>query len=160
MISFFVFGTPIPQGSTTAFMHKGKPVITSANRHLKGWRTKVRGAAYSARNGTQEAPGGEEMAPGYYMTRLTFWMPRPAFHYGAKGLKVSAPGHPGVKPDLDKLVRAVLDGITDAKVWGDDSQVLGIMAVKMYAPTPEAVGVGVEIFETDNPGVLDWSHSA
>jgi Holliday junction resolvase RusA-like endonuclease len=160
VISFFVHGTPIPQGSTTAFMHKGKPIITSANRHLKGWRTKVRGVAYNARNGTQEAPGSPKTAPGYYMIRLSFWMPRPAFHYGAKGLKASAPNHPGVKPDLDKLVRAILDGITEAKIWGDDSQVLGIMAVKMYAPAPEAVGVGVEIFETDNPAVLDWGQSA
>jgi Holliday junction resolvase RusA-like endonuclease len=162
MINFFVYGTPVPQGSSTAFVHNGKAIITSANRNLKGWRVKIRGAAFvaNARRTAQEAPGGEFPVPGYYMVRLSFWMPRPAFHYGAKGLKASAPAFPAVKPDLDKLVRAILDGITDAKVWGDDSQVIGIMAVKMYAPTPEAVGVGVEIFETNNPNVLDWGHSA
>jgi Holliday junction resolvase RusA-like endonuclease len=158
MIHFFVHGNPVPQGSSSAFIHNGKAIVTSANRHLKGWRTKIRGAAYAAYLSTQD--GAIEIPVGHYMVRLAFWMPRPAFHYGAKGLKPSAPAHPSVKPDLDKLVRAVLDGITDAKLWGDDSHVLGIMAVKMYAPTPEAVGVGVEIFETDDPGVLDWGRSA
>jgi Holliday junction resolvase RusA-like endonuclease len=39
---------------------------------------------------------------------------------------------PTVKPDLDKLVRAVLDGITDARAWNDDSQVIAVWATKSY----------------------------
>lgn len=40
---------------------------------------------------------------------------------------------PTVPPDLDKLVRAVLDGLTGV-VYGDDSQVTSLKAAKFYAP--------------------------
>jgi Holliday junction resolvase RusA-like endonuclease len=47
-----------------------------------------------------------------------------------------------VPPDLDKLLRALLDGIGqghdtgkvgDGLIWGDDSQVVEIIAKKFYA---------------------------
>lgn len=40
--------------------------------------------------------------------------------------------YPTVKPDLDKLLRAVLDGLTDAGIWKDDSQVVSVLARKVY----------------------------
>ena len=45
---------------------------------------------------------------------------------------------PHVKPDLDKLIRAMNDSLTDARVWGDDGQVTTISARKIYGPTPGA----------------------
>ena len=50
---------------------------------------------------------------------------------------------PTVPPDLDKLVRAVLDGLTGV-VYADDSQVVSIKATKYYHPRYET-RVGVEI---------------
>lgn len=41
---------------------------------------------------------------------------------------------PTVPPDLDKLVRAVLDGLTGV-VYADDSQVTSLKASKCYSPT-------------------------
>jgi Holliday junction resolvase RusA-like endonuclease len=44
-------------------------------------------------------------------------------------------------PDLDKLIRAILDALTGV-VWRDDGQVVDIVASKVYADTP---GVDVVI---------------
>lgn len=41
---------------------------------------------------------------------------------------------PIVAPDLDKLVRAVGDGVGQSGyIWGDDSQIVEIVARKFYA---------------------------
>lgn len=41
---------------------------------------------------------------------------------------------PIVPPDLDKLARGLLDGIGQSEViWGDDSQVIQLIARKFYA---------------------------
>ncbi len=50
---------------------------------------------------------------------------------------------PTVAPDLDKLVRAVLDGLT-AIAYRDDAQVTDIRAHKVYGENP---GVEVRIME-------------
>jgi crossover junction endodeoxyribonuclease RusA len=77
---------------------------------------------------------------------VTFFMPRPKSHYGsgrnALNLKPSAPFYPAVMPDIDKLLRAVLDGLTDAQVWHDDGQVVLVHASKRYEVE---AGPGAEI---------------
>ncbi len=45
---------------------------------------------------------------------------------------------PYVRPDLDKLVRAVLDGLTMAGAFSDDAQVTEIIARKSYGTRPGA----------------------
>jgi Holliday junction resolvase RusA-like endonuclease len=44
------------------------------------------------------------------------------------------------KPDVDNLVKGVLDGATQAGVWGDDSQVQVLIAVKRWANPGEEPG--------------------
>lgn len=39
----------------------------------------------------------------------------------------------GKKPDLDNLNKAVLDALTKAEIWKDDSQVQSMSATKLYA---------------------------
>jgi Holliday junction resolvase RusA-like endonuclease len=67
--------------------------------------------------------------------RLMFFLARPKGHFGtgrnADKIRNSAPAVPGVKPDLDKLVRSVLDALTGT-VIRDDSQVVGLIASKLY----------------------------
>jgi Holliday junction resolvase RusA-like endonuclease len=48
---------------------------------------------------------------------------------------------PSVAPDLDKLIRAVLDGLT-AIAYRDDGQVTSITASKTYG---ERIGVSVKV---------------
>lgn len=54
--------------------------------------------------------------------------------------------HP-TKPDLDNLIKAVFDSISDAKcVWNDDNQVAMIVAKKMYSPKPR-IEINVEVLD-------------
>jgi Holliday junction resolvase RusA-like endonuclease len=54
--------------------------------------------------------------------------------------------YPSVKPDLSKLVRAVEDALTDAKVWRDDALVVRYHELdKVYAAAGEEPGVLISI---------------
>jgi len=121
MLSFVVYGVPAPQGSMRAFNVRGRrhPVVTSDNQRTRPWKQAVIVAAHDAR-------GLEPPIDGAARVDVTFYMPRPK----------SAPKSrrsPLTKPDLDKLVRAVLDALTDAGAWRDDAQVVLITAAKVFA---------------------------
>ena len=65
---------------------------------------------------------------------LCFSLPRPKSHFGAKGLKPSAPVHHSGKPDADNLAKLCLDQITKSgRVWRDDSQVVSLRVEKLWA---------------------------
>ena len=127
-ISFTVVGTPAPQGSKR---HVGGGRMIESSPHVKPWRESIRAAAL-------EAMGEDwQQLTGPVGLSLGFYLPRPKGHYGtgrnADSLRPSAPRHPVTKPDLDKLIRAVLDALTSAGLWRDDSQVVSILAGKEYA---------------------------
>jgi Holliday junction resolvase RusA-like endonuclease len=76
--------------------------------------------------------------------RLRFWLTRPASHYGTGRnkavVKPSAPRRPAGRPDVDKLARAVLDGLTMGGAFTDDSQVVELQASKWYVDSGDAAG--------------------
>jgi Holliday junction resolvase RusA-like endonuclease len=76
---------------------------------------------------------------------ITFRLIRPKGHYGAKGLRPSAPKRPAVKPDLDKLARAVLDGITAGGAIHDDAQVCHLTVEKVYADDHLVPGATIRV---------------
>lgn len=126
-----VDGVPVPQGSKKLGLNRatGRAVLLDDNAALAGWRYLL---ALRARQGWGKSPWAGPVA-----ADLRFYLPRPASHYGtgrnAGIVKASAPAVPGVKPDLDKLVRAVFDSLTVAGVWADDSRVVDLAARKRYA---------------------------
>ena len=68
--------------------------------------------------------------------RIAFLLRRPKSHKNAKGaLKESAPTFHVAKPDLDNLAKLVLDRITKAGVWEDDSCVTELILSKQYTAT-------------------------
>ena len=70
---------------------------------------------------------------------LCFSLPRPKSHFGAKGLKPSAPVHHSGKPDADNLAKLVMDQITKSgRVWRDDSQVVSLRVEKLWASGNES----------------------
>lgn len=121
--SFTIFGVPQPQGSTRAFIPKGweRPIITSDNSKLKPWRQELAQTAMVAMRGC----GAKMAARGVPISiSLTFYFERP------KSEKKSAI-HKVTKPDLDKLLRAVLDGLTGI-VYADDGQVCVAECRKLF----------------------------
>lgn len=140
-------GDPVPQGSKKAWADPKSPtgvrmVEDQGERHAS-WRREVTAAATEAlwKAGVQE-PVSCPMS-----VLLTFKMLRGVGMYGtgrnASVIKPGAPAHPHKKPDLDKLVRAVFDSLTDARVWVDDSQVVAFTARKRF----------IDRFGEEPPGV-------
>jgi len=113
-VTFFVTGTPVPQGSKTAFVVGKRAVVTDQNRaKLKPWRETVAIAADLGRtfHGTAEV-------------HLIFHMPKPQ----KPRWRV-----PATKPDIDKLERAIYDGLTDGGLIEDDARITKKSAEEIYA---------------------------
>jgi len=120
-VSFRVDGVPVPQGSKTVAKAGSRVWLRDANASkLKPWRALVAEAA---------DVGVSFDCP--VVVSMTFFMPMP------KRPKFAVPA---VKPDADKLVRAVCDGMTDAGLIADDSRVVRLIAEKVYSESP-----GVEV---------------
>ncbi len=127
-ISFTVYGTPRPQGSTRAFMKPGMrfPVVTSDNRALKPWRQEITASAIALKVLPFEKDIPVEITLNFYFTR-------PKSAKNRKGMTV--------RPDGDKLIRACLDSIKGVLIH-DDAQVVELHARKHYGG-PERVTVEI-----------------
>lgn len=135
-VTFFVSGVPVPQGSKTAFVVGKRAIVTDANKDkLKPWRAEVTRVA-------ADAWGGRESLAGAVSVDVRFVTVKP------KSVKRETPH---VKPDIDKLLRALFDGLTDAKVWLDDAQVVRLTASKVYGADP-GVDVSISRFFGANGG--------
>lgn len=112
-VKFFIPGKPIQQGSKTAFVVGKRAVVTDSNRaKLKPWRAVVADAADLGRTFS-----------GPVAVTLNFYLPRP---------QRPRWNVPAVKPDIDKLERAVLDGLTDGGLIEDDARIVELHATKEY----------------------------
>ncbi|MCL1801390.1 MAG: RusA family crossover junction endodeoxyribonuclease [Promicromonosporaceae bacterium] len=136
---FSVPGLPVPQGSKRVARHQ---IIETNAAKLRPWRATVTATAIET---AQEDQWPQAVGP--VSVYLTFRLPRPKAHYrtGAKAgeLKPAAPYAVTSKPDIDKLTRAILDALTDAGIWRDDSQVVRLHAQKIYNTLP-SVGIWIE----------------
>lgn len=143
---FFVEGEPRPQGSKTPVSRGGRVFLiegtgATPQKH-KAWRAAV---AEKARRVIQEE--GVQELDCATRVELRFKMPRPkSRHRLIRAVTV--------KPDIDKLVRAVLDGITSSDKVGtlllkDDSRVVELYAEKYYHPKDSDEPIGVEVTVID-----------
>jgi Holliday junction resolvase RusA-like endonuclease len=68
--------------------------------------------------------------------KLFFLIKRPKGHFGtgknSEMLKDSAPREHTCKPDVDNMIKFVLDCLNHCGVWRDDCQIVGIEAVKWW----------------------------
>ena len=140
-LTLTVLGVPAPQGSKR---HVGGGVMVESSKKVKPWREAVKWAVVEAGNPT---------TTGAVSMTICFFLPRPAGHYGtgrnAGKIKQSAPLFPATRPDLDKLARSTLDGLTDAGVISDDSRIVTLNLSKRYATHRP---VGCEITVTADAG--------
>jgi crossover junction endodeoxyribonuclease RusA len=128
VISFNVAGLPIPQGSMRVYNGN---IVHSQGSALAAWRSAVALSAKTA--------GAKPHTEAVHI-EMIFTMPRP---------KTVTRPEPSVAPDLDKLVRAVLDGLT-AIAYRDDSQVTSIVASKQYGQAP---GVWIQAYPKVPPSL-------
>lgn len=128
-VSFFIEGVPVPQGSKTVSQAKGRAWLRDANaKRLKQWRHVV--ATHADLGVTFDCP---------VTVTLSFVLPRP------QRPRWTVPA--GRVGDVDKLSRAVLDGLTDGGLLADDARVVTLVATKRY-PTPgDPTGVGIDVTE-------------
>ena len=127
MITFTVYGVAYPKGSKQAIVTRdGRYAgMRESSGGVAGWSQLVRGEASRA---MAVAP----MQVGPIRVFVTFALPRPK--------KFSKRGQPVAHltaPDIDKLLRAVLDALTHV-AWHDDSQVVEVLGLKRYAEVDEA----------------------
>lgn len=136
-LSFFVAGNPVPKGSFRAFNNGGRPVITNNNPKTKDWEMRI---AHEAQANIGDWPPNFD---GPVSIAIAFVFPRP------KSLKKSEFFHIK-RPDLDKLIRASLDGITGILIK-DDSQVWHIESDKSYECDDIQPGVYIHLSINERP---------
>lgn len=132
-IRFVVPGRPVPQGS----MRRGKGLtMYHSNKALLPWRKAIGWAA-------RAAMGGRSVLAGPLCLDVVFHLPRP---------KRPEFELPAVKPDGDKLLRAVADALTGI-TYTDDAQVVSWRGVKVYADRQPGAVIEVRpyVAATDRP---------
>jgi len=132
VIEFVAWGTPIPKGSMVcvtppAIVRKtGRPVLAPVNASkMRSWSRLVKRAAEMTGKGPLE---------GAIRVTVTFWLRRP---------KKPKAELPVVRPDLDKLLRAVCDAIK-GPMYSDDSQVTTATAMKRYTRDRSCAVIRIE----------------
>jgi len=129
-VTFFVPGIPVPQGSKKGFSRKDSTfvqIVDDNKATLGPWRDQIARSAFSAWAYAEPIDGPCRVDAAFVLPR------KPSVKRAL----------PTVLPDLDKLLRALFDGITQAgNVWADDSRVVETHATKVYGITP---GVHVTI---------------
>jgi crossover junction endodeoxyribonuclease RusA len=135
-LDFFVAGIPKAQPRVKAFVRGGHAGVYTPDS-AESWKQEVRKEAIA------NAPESVMAHP--VRVELDFFLPRPKAHYKRDdSVKPNSPVWHRKKPDLDNLIKAVTDAITDTqRVWLDDSQICEITATKTYAIN--AVGCSVFI---------------
>lgn len=118
--TFIIEGRCPTKGSTRSFVNpkSGKVVTLADNRSLKQWTTDARWQARAAKVPMIYKPNGV-----FVKVRVDFVKPRTAKQ-----------DTPTVRPDCDKLLRAILDMLTGVG-YADDAQVVQAGIMKAYGPS-------------------------
>lgn len=137
-LEFTIYGSAQPGGSKRAFKAKNSDriIVTDDNPKARDWKNDVKIVA-------AELMKGRALFDTPLQLEVTFYMVRPKGHYGAHGVKRSAPKVPTVRPDVTKLLRPLEDALTGI-IWRDDSQIVDQIARKRYGD-PARVEVKVSI---------------
>ncbi len=130
-------------GIEKSFFVKGKPVSQGSLKFIKGHAIHVKGRELALWRGTIAA-----MARSTNITKIQVGVDMELLFIFNKPKTVKR-SEPFVRPDLDKLIRAVLDGLTGV-AYEDDQQVVRLTAQKAYGKTE---GVYIKISERVSGGI-------
>lgn len=137
MFQIFIAGEPRPQGSKKAYRRGTSIVLVEAQKDLPAWRAHME-TQLGFKMLEHETKFDTAVA-----VAITFWLTRP------KSVKRQ---YPTGTYDIDKLTRAVLDAVTKAGVWRDDSDVVDLQVRKTYNDIHES-GVLLSITPFDNDSI-------
>lgn len=112
-----------PQGSKR---HVGNGVMIEQSKRVRPYRKALTAAAIAAK-------GKHPAFDGPVRVNATFVFQRPKSHKKGSFPVTRSTG------DLDKLLRSTFDALTDAGVWGDDSQVTSVNASKLYGESDQVI---------------------
>lgn len=148
-LTLHIPGDPVPKGRPRASVQGGRVHMRtpSATRAYESMiRDAVRAELLASRIATPRT------GPAHLVVRAVFAYPKtaPRGWTAARWRAAQAAGQEVAKPtrpDLDNLVKAVLDGVQGGGWVKDDGQVWAIRATKAWGPTP---GVWMQI-TTDPP---------
>lgn len=130
-IVIHVSGTPAPQGSKT---HVGGGRMIESSKKVKPWRRAVVAAAmpHTVKHGTQDGPLNVTIE---FSLRMPKSRPAKTRRHGWNWSTVP--------PDLDKLVRSTLDGLTESGLITDDARVCELTASKRETTGPEGAVITI-----------------
>lgn len=134
LCQFTVFGVPQPGGSKRVFPLKlkdGRVInrVVDDNPKVMDWRSAIVAAI--------EPHAHDGLCDGPLSLDVRFFLPRPKGHFGARGLRPSAPKWPTKKPDSTKLLRALEDALTGV-LWRDDAQIVCQSVTKEFGEPARA----------------------
>lgn len=154
MMTLVIHGHPEPQPRVKATRCGGFVRMYTPDT-ADEWKAAVRA---EARKAPWRFPKGVPVS-----LRIAFILARPQAHFrrrkGIVELRDDAPEFVAMKPDVDNLVKAVMDAMGPGDdwrgLWDDDCQVVHLEAVKLYGPDCGAV---VEVGRMDH--VPMWARFA
>jgi len=149
-LSFFVSGLPVPQGSMKAITIKNQKhtqLIATNDGALKAWRKRVVDVAELA----IAATGWPLDCALPVKVACRFLLPMPESRL--KAIRTQGIDFARYPPDLDKLMRAIGDALTDADVVIDDSRIVSLGLSKYEVLEDELCGVEVVVAPVDDDDV-------
>jgi Holliday junction resolvase RusA-like endonuclease len=126
-LTFTILGQPVAKGRPRG-AQQGRGVRMYTPKRTRQYEARV---AAAAREAAAEAGGWTVGARVPVRVEVHAIFDRPQRLYRVKDGHARRP-HTR-RPDLDNVVKAVLDGIDQTDIWTDDAQVVEIAAVKEYA---------------------------
>ncbi len=146
--TFRVVGRPAPEGSHEV---GANGYVMHSSKYLANWRTEVNRAcrkAYLATSLTgRDVPLFRYPEPVYVLTEHIV---------GDDQCRATGTDEPTGMPDVDKLGRATIDGLGEARVFGNDSQVTDQRSTKRRTRTGEQPGAYIIV--SDEP--IHWPSTA
>jgi len=134
-----VYGRPVAQPRPRL----GRRGAYTPDNGIKAWKE---GIIYAAKVSLLQQHKGTRFTGPIQLT-LIFSMPRPKSHFDSKG-QIKAKylnTYPAKKPDLDNLAKAVMDALTNAKIWSDDNAVVVLDCRKLYSSCTKTAGVDIVV---------------
>lgn len=151
-VAFYVPGVPTPQGSHRLGRNRDGEahIIADNSQSLDAWRNTVTAHAMKARGRARVRFDGP------VALMVTFRFPIPASRPAA--VRRSGLGWKAVRPDLDKLVRAVGDALTASSLIRDDAQIVELHAAKVESSSSHGATITVSPLEAVAvDGLPEWS---